>query len=297
MKKERGLKKQRVLYKYMSIKEALQSRRLFFDGAMGTELYKRGFTGDTARVNLSANKTIEEIHREYVRAGADIITANTFGAYKHAHRDFANIIESAVSAARAAVADADGKKPFVALDMGATGLMLEPYGDVSLEACANIFFESAQLGADCGVDLILIETMMDINELNCAVSAAVKTGLPVMATMSFNANGRTMYGASVKDMTEALTHPNVIAAGMNCGFGPELYMFLLDELLTATSLPVILQPNAGLPRSDTGRGMVYDCGPDEFATLMSEAAKKGVRLLGGCCGTTPGHIAEMINRI
>jgi 5-methyltetrahydrofolate--homocysteine methyltransferase len=157
----------------------------------------------------------------------------------------------------------------------------------------EIYRCTAQAGAKAGADFILAETMMDLNELEAAVKAASETGLPVMATMSFNENGRTMYGASIKSMVELLEGLGVVALGLNCGFGPEAYRGLVADLLAATSLPVILQPNAGLP--DVVNGVpVYNLLPDAFAGMMAVMAKMGCKLLGGCCGTGPEHISAMV---
>ena len=275
----------------MTILEAVSKGRLFFDGGMGTELYKRGIKGDTALANLTSPEAVEEIHREYIQAGANIITANTFGAYKHKHDNAAEIIKAAMAIAKRAC---EGQTAYIALDLGATGLMLEPYGDVSIEECRDVYLTAARTGAECGADFILIETIMDLGELQAAVDAALETNLPIMATMSFNENGRTMYGASISDMVAALGHENIIALGMNCGFGPSAYMPLVETLVASTDKPIILQPNAGLPTlSDEGIPS-YDLDPETFASLMSQAAGKGVKIFGGCCGTTPAHISAMV---
>jgi len=275
----------------MTILEAVKKERLVFDGGMGTELYKRGIKGDTALANLTAPEAVEEIHRAYISAGADIITANTFGAYKHKHDNAAEIIKTAIKIAKKAC---DNSKTYIAMDLGATGLMLEPYGDISHEECRDVYATAARTGAECGADFILIETIMDINELKAAVEATAEIGLPVMATMSFNENGRTMYGASISDMVAALNHPRVIAVGMNCGFGPSAYMPLVETLLSATDKPIILQPNAGLPTVDADGIPGYDLDPETFAGLMRQAKEKGVTIMGGCCGTTPAHISAMV---
>ena len=278
----------------MDIREAVTKQRLFFDGGMGTELYKRGFEGDTALANLNAPDAVTEIHRAYIQAGANILTANTFGAYKHKHDNSAEIIKAALDIAKKA---REGQSVYIAMDLGSTGMMLEPYGDVSIEECREVFSEAAKAGAENGADLILIETIMDINELEAAVEAAAETGLPIMATMSFTESGRTMYGASIPDMADALNHPNVIAIGMNCGFGPKAYMPLIESLLENTDKPIILQPNAGLPVVNSEGVPEYDLSPEDFAKLMTAAAEKGARLLGGCCGTSPAHIAAMVNAL
>ena len=276
----------------MDIKTALKNKKLFIDGGTGTEFHKQGLTGDPVTANLSHPQTVVDLHRAYAHTGADIITANTFGAYSHKHANFLEIIAAAIANAKAAV---QGDNKYIALDMGPTGLMLEPYGDVTAEEAAAIFAQTIQTGVENGVDLILIETMMDLSELEIAVTEAKKTGLPVFATMSFNANGRTMYGVSIGDMVALLERLQVDALGMNCGEGLDAYASLIDELLLATNLPVIFQPNAGLPEVVNGMPQ-YNIRPEDYANFMTAMANKGVSILGGCCGTEPAHIAAMVRK-
>lgn len=277
----------------MDIRNALKNKKLFLDGGTGTEFHKLGLTVDPVTVNLSHPQAVADLHSAYLGAGANIVTANTFGAYSHKHANFAQIIAAAMENAKTAISS--HLTTWIALDMGPTGLMLEPYGDVTPEEAANIFAETIEHGVKNGADLILIETMMDINEMEIAVIEAKKTGLPVFATMSFNANGRTMYGSSVKDMAELLKTLGVDALGMNCGEGLSAYAPLVEELLSATDLPVIFQPNAGLPEIVDGLPK-YSVTPEEYAIFMADMASKGVAVLGGCCGTTPGHIAAMVGK-
>jgi len=270
--------------------------RILFDGAMGTELQKRGLNQDPALLNLSHPEVIIDIHREYLAAGADIITANTFGAYNHKHDNAADMIKAAISHGRAALEGHPGK--WLALDLGPTGLMLEPYGDTTPEECYKIFEEAVNLGTACGADLILIETMMDLAELELAVTAAKKTGLPVFATMSFDKNGRTMMGASLNDMVSLLEGLDADAVGMNCGFGPDVYVELAAKLAGITKLPIIVQPNAGMPlpaEPDPARPgeflpASYSLTVDDFVKAMSAI---DAAVLGGCCGTSPAHIAAL----
>ena len=308
---------------FLDIRIALKTRKLILDGGLGTELFQRGITGDTELANLNNASVVLEIHKSYVKAGADILTANTFGAYSHKHDNYKELINVAISNAKkaceelekmekaeeaatplcgglgAAPPPSDGncesnflakeEKVWVALDMGPTGLVLEPYGEVSSDDCYAIFEASAKAGKEAGADLIIIETMMDLNELELAVRAAKTTGLPIFASMSFTEKGRTMYGASVKDMVTSLESLGVDAIGLNCGFGPESYTTLVSELLQATNLPTLLQPNAGIPIAG-GSGLKYDVSPESFGRLMKKMADNGVQILGGCCGTEPAHI-------
>jgi 5-methyltetrahydrofolate--homocysteine methyltransferase len=261
--------------------------KIYFDGGMGTVLQERGMTGDPVRFNLTHGDTIVDIHRQYINAGADIITANTFGAYRHKHADTAEIIAAAMRHARAA-----GQKAKLALDMGPLGIMLEPYGDMAFDDAYEIFRETAQTGADNGADLILIETFYCLIELEAAVKAAKTTGLPVFASMTFDKRGRTSMGVPVKKMADLLEELGADALGMNCGFGPDIYKELLPELFAATRLPVLLQPNAGLPEIVNGQTR-YNVTPNDFANVMAEMAAMGCTYLGGCCGTAPAHIAAM----
>jgi len=261
---------------------------IFFDGAMGTELHKRGFTENPALLNLTNPQVIIDIHRQYLEAGADIITANTFGCYSHKYENAAEMIRAAISHGKKALEGFPGKR--LALDIGPTGLMLEPYGDTTEEECSQIFEELVHESSSC--DLILIETMMDITELKLAVTAAKKTNIPVYATMSFEASGRTMMGVSIQDMVNLLEDLEVDALGLNCGFGPDIYA---DLLPINTKLPVILQPNAGLPQVDQpGALPYYNLSPEGFANTMTNI---GAKFKGGCCGTSPAHIRALIEQV
>ena len=275
-----------------TIHDLLKQRHVFFDGAMGTELQKRGKPEDPALLNLSAPEDIIAIHREYLAAGADILTANTFGAYTHKHENAAEIIKAAISHGRTALAGQKGK--WLALDLGPTGLMLEPYGDTTEEECRQIYDDAVKAGAENGADLILIETMMDLAELEIAITAAKATGLPVFATMSFDKNGRTMMGASIADMVTLLEDLGVDALGMNCGFGPDVYAGLAAELTSKTKLPVIIQPNAGMPTTSASGAAEYSLTPEDFAAAMGTMDAK---IMGGCCGTSPAHIEALVKSL
>ena len=266
------------------ILEALRRRPLFLDGAMGTELHKRGHTQDPVLINLSAPQDITAVHGEYLAAGADIITANTFGAYSHKYENYVALIEAAMENGRKAMEGYTDK--WLALDFGPTGQMLEPYGDMTEEECLEIYKNAVKAGTG-KADLIIIETMMSIAELEIAITAAKEAKLPIFATMTFNAQGRTMMGDTVASMVENLTRLEVDAIGMNCGFGPDMYQPLANELAALTGLPIIIQPNAGLPDE---KGL-YSLSPEEFAESMKTV---DAQVLGGCCGTSPAHIAALV---
>jgi 5-methyltetrahydrofolate--homocysteine methyltransferase len=269
-------------------------KKLFFDGGMGTCLQERGLNGDPMRLNLTRGEEITAIHRQYIEAGANIITANTFGAYTHKHPDAEELIAAALKHARAGKDSmGDFPRPLIALDMGPLGQMLEPYGDMTAEEAFALFSQAANAGVKYGADMILIETFFCINELEAAVRAAKATGLPVYATMTFDQKGRTTMGTPMVKMVELLEELNAEALGMNCGFGPDVYKALLPELLAATRLPVLVQPNAGLPKIVNNQ-TVYNVVSADFAQVMAEMNAMGCAHLGGCCGTTPAHIAAMV---
>ncbi|MCL2364821.1 MAG: homocysteine S-methyltransferase family protein [Defluviitaleaceae bacterium] len=261
--------------------------RLFFDGGMGTILHGRGLADDPVQLNVTHSRVITEIHRQYLDAGAQVLTANTFGAYTHKHANAADLVEAAIKNARAA------GTAKVALDMGPLGVMLEPYGDMTPDEAQGLFAQTAQAGAKHGADMILIETFYCMIELEAAVTAAKATGLPVFATMTFDKRGRTTMGTPLSKMAEALEAWGVDVLGMNCGLGPDTYLELLPQLCGATRLPILVQPNAGLPEMVDGK-TVYNVSPADFAGVMARIAQCGATHLGGCCGTTPAHIAAMI---
>ncbi|MCL2571852.1 MAG: homocysteine S-methyltransferase family protein [Defluviitaleaceae bacterium] len=267
----------------------LNKDKIIFDGAMGTQLQSLGLRDDPVLLNLSHPEEIINIHKQYLEAGADIITSNTFGAYAYKYENAAEIIKSAISHARKALKEYPSC--LLALDLGPTGLMLEPYGDTTHEETTAIFEEAIKSGIESGVDLILIETMMDPEELRLAVEAAKTTSLPIIATMSFNENGRTMMGTSVQDMVFLLEGLEVTAIGMNCGFGPDIYAKLLPSL--KSNLPIILQPNAGLPIVEDGT-VRYNQSPEDYAKIVTQT---NVKIMGGCCGTTPAHIAALARMV
>ncbi|MCL2398302.1 MAG: homocysteine S-methyltransferase family protein [Defluviitaleaceae bacterium] len=277
------------------------SRRLFFDGAMGSVLQQYGpDNGEPSdKQNLLNGKAIVEIHQKYIEAGANVLTANTFGTYSLHYDNVDEIVEAAVSHLKEAIklsnTDLESNPILMALDMGPTGQLIAPYGDMTFDECYNVFLQTASAGAKAGVDLILIETMMDLTELKAAVQAAKTTNLPVIATMTYDKNGKTMMGTDLKDMAEMLEDLQVNALGMNCGFGPEIYETLLPNLAAVTKLPILVQPNAGLPELKDGKAY-YSMTPSAFAGHMAKMSKYA-QLLGGCCGTTPDHIKEVIKAV
>ena len=288
----------------MRILEEMKVRRLFCDGGMGSLLQAQGLkAGELPELwNLTHPQVLREIHRQYLAAGADIMTTNTFGAnrLKYGER-LAEIVTAAVDHAKTAVREAG--HGYVALDLGPTGKLLKPLGDLEFEAAVNLYKEVVEAGARAGADLVLIETMSDSYELKAAVLAAKEAGisprtgeaLPVFATVIFDEKGKLLTGGTVESTVALLEGLRVDALGINCGLGPVQMKGILKEILKVTSLPVLVNPNAGLPRSENGK-TVYDIDEKQFAVAMEEIVTMGATVVGGCCGTTPAHIEETVRR-
>ncbi len=260
----------------------------FFDGSMGTMLQGAGLAaGELPELlNITDSEKVLAVHRAYAAAGSAYITTNTFGANRLKIKEPEEIIRAGVRLAKST-----GKK--VALDIGPTGKLLKPMGELDFEEAVDIFAQMINTGKD-GSDIVLIETMSDTYEIKAAVLATKENcALPVFVTMIFDEKGRLLTGADVKTAVTMLEGLGVDAIGFNCGLGPAETLPLVEEIRKWTSLPVIVQPNAGLPESVNGK-TVYNVSPAEFARDMKKAADIGVSYLGGCCGTTPEHIKAMI---
>ena len=285
----------------MLFKDLLGKKTLFFDGAMGTMLQAAGLKpGELPELwNFTHADEVEKIHAAYLNAGADIIKTNTFGAnrLKFAGTDIktADVVTQAVKIAKKACANKPGS--FVALDLGPTGKLLAPYGDLPFEEAVSIYAEIVTAGVAAGADLILIETMSDTYEMKVALLAAKENSdLPVVCTMTLDEDGKLLTGGDITAAAIMLEGLGADAIGFNCGLGPAQMQKLLPQLLAATPLPAVLNPNAGLPKEVDGQ-TVFDVGADEFAALMYDMAKGGaLAVMGGCCGTTPAHIAALVNK-
>lgn len=261
----------------------------FFDGGMGSMLQAAGLKAGELpeRLNLTNSQMILDVHNAYAEAGSEYITANTFGANCLKFENYDEIIKAGIKLAKST-----GKK--VLLDIGPTGKLLKPMGDLDFEEAIDIFAKTVTAGKD-GADAVLIETMSDTYEIKAAVLAAKENcDLPVFVTMIFDEKGRLLTGADVKTAVTMLEGLGVDALGLNCGLGPKQMIPLVEELRKWTSLPIIVQPNAGLPESVNGQ-TVYNVTPEEFTEDMEKIANLGVSYLGGCCGTTPKHISKMIS--
>ena len=286
------------------ILDRLGKELLFFDGGMGTLLQEKGLKPGELPENWNIEHTEEvlDIHRQYFEAGSDIVLTNTFGAnalkFHGSQYELEDIITAAVVNAKegANFGVHDGREVYVALDIGPTGKLLKPLGDLSFEEAYNAFKEAAMYGEAAGADLIHIETMSDTYEIKAAVLAAKEnTSLPVFATMIFDEKGKLLTGGDVPSVVALLEGLRVDALGINCGLGPEQMMPVLEEIMRYTSLPVIVKPNAGLPKQRDGKTW-YDVEPEAFAEAMENIVKKGACVIGGCCGTTPAHILRMTKR-
>ena len=280
--------------KQTGILELLGKKRLYFDGATGTELQKAGLiAGESPELmNLRAPEAVEALHRAYYDAGADIIKTNTFGANRLKFDNYETVVHEALSIAKRARGERTDK--FIALDIGPTGRMLAPLGDLSFEDAVEIFAEVVRAAEGQGADLILIETMSDTLEMKAAVIAAKENStLPVFVTCVYDGSGKMLTGGSPEVAVAMLEGLGVDALGMNCSLGPDKMAELLPRLSAATSLPIILNPNAGLPEVRDGE-VHFSFDKDLFASYMRKMASE-CAVMGGCCGTSPEYIKELVS--
>ncbi|HIR36592.1 MAG TPA: homocysteine S-methyltransferase family protein, partial [Candidatus Faecimorpha stercoravium] len=281
----------------MTIQEKIQAGLVFFDGGTGTMLQEAGLApGELPeRWNLTHPEVIQNLHRAYLAAGCNIIKTNTFGANRLKLGDeLAQIVLAGIQHAKAAITKTG---QYVALDIGPLGKMLKPLGDLDFEDAVRVFAEVVRLGVQGGVDLILIETMNDAYETKAAVLAAKENShLPVFVTNVYDERGKLMTGADPVSMIALLEGLRVDALGINCSLGPAQMKKLVPVFARYASLPIIVNPNAGLPHSEGGR-TIYDVGPEDFAAEMTEIVRLGARIVGGCCGTTPEYMKRMIEQV
>ena len=285
----------------MEMKKVFDSLRdgglLFLDGGMGTQLQAKGLQpGETPELwNLTRADDVKAVHSAYFAAGANIVYSNTFGANPakyHGDAPLADVIAAGVGIAKEAAAAA-GDCRFAALDIGPTGRLLKPAGDFEFDAAYDAFAEQVRLGAAAGADLAVVETMGDAYELKAAVLAVKEnSSLPVIATVALGDDGKLLTGADPECVAALLTGLRVDALGFNCGFGPDRMLPYVRRLARATHLPLVVKPNAGLPQMIEGR-TVFTVGPEEFARDVARLVAAGASVVGGCCGTTPAHIAAV----
>ncbi|MBQ9897160.1 MAG: homocysteine S-methyltransferase family protein, partial [Synergistaceae bacterium] len=279
---------------------------LFFDGGMGTMLQARGLKLRELpeSLNFTHPDLIKSIHQEYLAAGSDFITTNTFGANKFKLKKSNILVDDAVGHAVKIARDAVSEhgKGFIALDIGPTGRVMSPYGDASFDEIYEAVSEQVKAGVKAGLDnkhgdIVLLETFTDLKEIKAAVLAVKENcDLKIFATMSFEESGRTFFGTSVESMVMTLEDLGVSALGVNCSLGPAQLEPIVKKICELSHIDVIVQPNAGLPVMKNGVSS-YDVTPDEFAEITARFANYGVKYLGGCCGTTPEHINKMINAV
>ncbi|NLX84803.1 MAG: dihydropteroate synthase [Synergistaceae bacterium] len=274
---------------------------VIFDGAMGTMLQKRGLKrgGIPELLNLTEPDIIESIHNEYFDAGCDIVSANTFGANRYkaekAGRKLSDIVSAAVEIAKRAAGERIDK--YVALDIGPCGRVLYPIGDLPFEEAVEVFSEIVRAGSSAGADLILLETFTDLYELKAAVIAAKENSdLPIFATMSFEENGCSFFGTTVESMVLTLEGLGVDALGVNCSLGPKQLVPVVERIINASSIPVMVQPNAGLPLFSEADAR-YDVTSEQFADYIKKFVEYGAAIVGGCCGTDPGYMKLVKERL
>ena len=285
----------------MNFKDYLKNHIVYLDGGMGTLLQAQGLKPGEhpERWNLSHPDIITNIHKAYFDAGSNVVCTNTFGAniLKFAEDELEEIIKTAVANAKNAAKQRVSKSDkFIALDIGPSGKLLKPLGDLDFEDAVNVFAKTVKLGVKYGVDLIIIETMNDSYETKAALLAAKEnSNLPVIVSNAYGEDGKLMTGAAPAAMVAMLEGMGADAIGANCSLGPTQLRGVAEELLQKASVPVILKPNAGLPKSINGK-TVFDVTVDEFSDEVAALVKKGVRVVGGCCGTTPEYIASLYSK-
>ena len=282
----------------MKILDYLKENVLYLDGGMGTLLQEKGLIAGELpeRWNISHPDVVTDIHRAYYEAGSNVVSTNTFGAnsLKFSPDELDEIVKRAVQNAKNAKESAEGaKERFIALDIGPTGKLLKPYGDLDFEDAVNIFADTVKLGVKYGVDLIFIETMNDSYETKAALLAAKENSdLPVFVSNAYGADSRLMTGASPAAMVAMLEGMGADAIGANCSLGPDKLAPVIEELLEYATVPVLLKPNAGMPEIKDGK-TVFDITREEFAATVASLISKGAAIAGGCCGTTPEYIKAL----
>jgi methionine synthase I (cobalamin-dependent)/5,10-methylenetetrahydrofolate reductase len=265
-----------------------------FDGAVGTMLYSKGVYINRCydELNLTHPELVREVHEEYIRAGAEIIETNTFGASEHKLTQYGlqdRLRDINIAAARIARETAD-ERAFVAGAIGPLGLRIEPYGPTSFDEAKEMFKAQAEALAEGGVDLFVLETFSDISEMRQAIRAVRETcDLPIVAQMTILPDGNTSYGTTPEVFTARLDEWGADVIGLNCGVGPAIVLHAIEKMREVTSKKLSAQPNAGLPRDVQGR-QFYMCSPEYMAKYAKRLIQAGVKFIGGCCGTTPAHI-------
>src|SRR5262245_32778217 len=286
--------------------ERLAHGPLLADGAMGTLLFQKGIPFERCfdELNLSQPSLVEEIHREYLTAGAELIETNTFGANEvrlstHALGEKSRLLARQGAKLARNAREVVGTPAFVAGSMGPLGASLAPFGPIGAAQAEAAFRAQAEGLLEGGVDLFVLETFQDLTEILAALRAVrgVTAELPIIAQMTFGEDGKTRYGHTPALVVRALKQAGASVIGLNCGVGPQATLEILEQFVAAADgTPVSAMPNAGLPQFVEGR-YVYLSSPDYFADFAARAAGLGVRIIGGCCGTTPAHVSAMRERL
>lgn len=290
----------------MSIRELLGKRVIICDGAMGTMIQKSGIPVEThpEMLNFTHPEEIKHIYRQYYRAGSDFVSTNTFGAnafkMEGCGRSVKQIVAQAVNIAKEAAEDMQKEltRPcYVALDIAPIGRLMEPAGDMSFEEAVDLFKEQVEAGVEAGADLIICETFTDVYEMKAAVVAVRETtDLPLFCSVTFQEDGRMLMGTDPQTMVYYLQDMGMDALGVNCSLGPKQMVPIVHQILEICKLPVLLQPNAGLPRIENGE-TVFDVTIEEYAQVMKELTDKGLAVAGGCCGTSPEYIQALTDLV
>ncbi|MCK5134448.1 MAG: bifunctional homocysteine S-methyltransferase/methylenetetrahydrofolate reductase [Bacteroidales bacterium] len=285
----------------ISFEEYLKDNLVLLDGAMGSLIYEKGVFIDKCydELNLSRPDLIKTIHEEYVRAGSRVIETNTYGANRfklkshNLYDQIERINQTGVSLAR----EAAEENAYVAGSMGPGGVEIEPWGDATLEEVFEVYAEQAGFLRQGGVDLFILETIQDIREMEQAIKAIRSVSdLPVIAMMTVGEDGKTRYGVDLDDVTFRLVNTEATVIGLNCTVGPKSMLDFVESMSKISDRPLCIMPNAGRPQYTDGR-MIYMSTPDYFSVYTKRFIEKGVRVLGGCCGTTPEHISKMANAL
>ena len=285
-----------------TFKDLLDSDRAYiFDGAMGTMLYSKGIYINRSydELNLVAADLVREVHSEYVRAGADIIETNTFGANANKLQPYgleASMHEINVKAARIA-REAAGGRALVAGAVGPLGIRIEPYGPTSFDEAKQMFSDQIAALLEGGVDLLIIETFSDLSEIHLAIKAARELcDLPIVAQVTIQMDGNMLFGATPEVFTPKLADWGADVIGLNCGVGPAIVLTAIEKMRALTDRKLSAQPNAGLPR-DVGGRQIYMCSPEYMAEYSRRIIQAGAKFVGGCCGSTPAHIKMIADAI
>ncbi len=275
----------------------LLKKVLLCDGAMGTMLYNKGIYFNTCfdELNLTNPELVKEVHQEYVDCDVDIIETNTFGANRYKLKKFGleNKVKEINTAGAKIAREVAKDKVFVAGSIGPLGIRIEPWGPTSFEEAEQAFYEQAKGLLEGGVDLFILETFSDINEIHQAIKAIKKLcNLPIIAQITIEEDGNSLYGTSPEVFTKRLEEWGADVIGINCSVGPAATLACIERMVKVTDRPLSAMPNAGIPRNVEGRN-IYLCSPEYLAEYAKRFILTGVKIVGGCCGTSPLTIAQI----